>query len=153
MVNGTSSHLLSKLRAGNFQYKTCRKPTSIRKGSFWSNFTKIEGSFWSKSKLPLTVLSNILVLLGLLYFFCEDLNVSQTQKTIHSMNGRPISLTFNVCCLSWTATSTHSKTFENCIVIHTFDTVQCFSVQLLSNETSDLCNCILCQTFRLIYMC
>ena len=31
-----------------FPCKTCRQPTSIRKGSFWS-----------KSKLPLTVLSNI----------------------------------------------------------------------------------------------
>ena len=46
-----------------FQCKTCGKRTSIRKGSFWT-----------KSKLPLTVL------LALLYFFCQDLSVCETEK-------------------------------------------------------------------------
>ena len=51
-----------------FQCKTCGKRTSIRKGSFWT-----------KSKLPLTVL------LALLYFFCQDLSVCETEKLMKKM--------------------------------------------------------------------
>ena len=43
-----------------FQCKQCGKRTSIRKNSFWS-----------KSKLPLTVL------LATLFFFCQDISVSE----------------------------------------------------------------------------
>ena len=48
-----------------FRCKLCNKCTSIRKGSFWS-----------KSKLPLTVL------LAILYFFCQDVSVSETEKML-----------------------------------------------------------------------
>ena len=48
-----------------FQCKRCGKRTSIRKNSFWS-----------KSKLPLTVL------LALLYFFCQDITVSECEKLL-----------------------------------------------------------------------
>ena len=48
-----------------FQCKVCAKRQSIRKFSFWT-----------KSKLPLTVL------VAVLFFFCQDLSVTQTQKLL-----------------------------------------------------------------------
>ena len=48
-----------------FQCNVCKKRHSVRKYSFWS-----------KSKLPLTVL------LALLYFFCQDLSVNETKKLL-----------------------------------------------------------------------
>ena len=47
------------------QCNICKKRTSIRKGSFWFN-----------SKLPLTIL------LAILYFFSQDLSVSQRKKLL-----------------------------------------------------------------------
>ena len=48
-----------------FQCKICAKRYSIR-----------TGSFWSKSKVPLTVL------VAVLFFFCQDLSVSETVKML-----------------------------------------------------------------------
>ena len=55
---GTSDHQI-------FQCNVCKKRTSIRKGSFWA-----------KSKLPLCIL------LAILYFFSEDLTVSQCKRML-----------------------------------------------------------------------
>ena len=55
-----------------FQCNICKSRKSIRKGSFWS-----------KSKLPLTIL------LAILYFFAQDLSVSQCKNFLKKRVSKP----------------------------------------------------------------
>ena len=90
-----------------FQCNYCKKRYSIR-----------TQSFWSKSKLALNIL------LALLYFFAQDLNVTQTKKLLHSrVSTQTIVQWFNYfhdICTSYFANN--PVNFSNDSIVHVDET-------------------------------